>query len=216
MTIRSPTADEFLERARREFQFLEAEFGFLEQGPPARLDGNAFQLSYVNATTLVTVEGINWGFGVNVLLDQRRQPLFRRKASLPLWVLVKLRGPELHDTLMRGDQLDQLASHAAALKHCASDVLRGDFSVRSQVEPLLSQQRSAETSPLKEWRYRKVVEQATEAFRSKQYRTVVDLLLPFEAQLSPAQRSKLEYAKRSSTSGQSSTAAPGTSPPSSE
>lgn len=198
MTICNPTLEEFLRCARKEFHFLIAEFAFQEQALPGQRDVNEYQVRYVNAATLVKVEGINWGYGVNTLLEPRRQPIFRREISFPLWLIVKLRRPELYDTLVPGDQLDQLAAHANALRECATDVLRGDFNVRAQVERLMKQQLSTGPSELEEWLCSKAMDCANEAFRSKDYRKVVALLGPYEKRLSPAQRLKLEYAKKKS------------------
>jgi hypothetical protein len=65
--IYNPTLEDFLRSVRQEFHFLVAELGFKEQRLPRHRDANQFQVRYRNATTLVEVEGINWGYGVNVL-----------------------------------------------------------------------------------------------------------------------------------------------------
>ncbi len=132
--IRNPGLEEFLRRARLEFGFLTTEFGFEEQTLPTGADVNEYQVRYVNATTLIRVEGINWGYGVNVMLEPKRQSIVRSKTVLPLWSIVKLRRPDLYDALAIGDQLEQLASHAIALRQCAEDVLRGHFDVRAEIE----------------------------------------------------------------------------------
>jgi hypothetical protein len=104
-TIYNPTLEDFLGRTRQEFHFLIVEFGFREQALPRHGDVIQFQVRYHNASTLVEVEGINWGYGVNVLLGPRRQPIFRREDTFPLWPIVKLRRPDLYDALDIGDQL---------------------------------------------------------------------------------------------------------------
>jgi hypothetical protein len=75
--IQNPALDDFLRRARHEFHFLVVEFGFQEQTIPKRRGGNPYEVRYRSGTTLVIVEGINWGYGVNVLLGPARQPIFR-------------------------------------------------------------------------------------------------------------------------------------------
>jgi hypothetical protein len=194
--IRSPSLEEFLAHARQAFGFLIEEFSFQEQAVPRHADANDYQVQYGNATTLVSAEGINWGYGVNVLLGPKRQPIFRRVSPLPLWAIVKLRRPDLYDGLAIGDQLAQLATHAIALRECAPEVLRGNFRVRTDVERLLEQQKSPERSELGEWQYSKALKDAEGAFRSRDYQRVVSLLAPHEKRLSPAQRLKLEYAKK--------------------
>jgi hypothetical protein len=194
--IHNPTLEDFLRCARHEFHFLVVEFGFKEQSLPRHRDTNQFQVRYRNSTTLVEVEGINWGYGVNVLLGPRRKLIFRSEATFPLWPIVKLRRPDLYDALNIGDQLAQLTAWATALRQCAEEVLRGDFSIRAQVKSLTEQAALRERSELAEWRYRADMEKANEAFRSKDYGRVVAILMQHEDRLTPAQRSKLEYTKK--------------------
>lgn len=196
----TPTLKDFLQCARREFDFLVAEFGCREQALPRQRDVNQFQVRYRNSTTLVEVEGINWGYGVNVLLARRRNPIFRSRRTFPLWPIVKLRRPDLYDALRIGDQLAQLSAWAAALRGCAEEVLRGDFTIQAEVEMLIEKEASrlrlSERSELAEWRYRTAIEEANEAFRAKEYQRVVRILTSYDNRLTPAERSKLEYAKR--------------------
>ena len=194
--ICNPTLEDFLRSARQEFHFLVVELGFKEQRLPRHRDANQFQVRYRNATTLVEVEGINWGYGVNVLLGPRRKPIFRPKATFPLWPIVKLRRPDLYDALDIGDQLAQLKAWATALRQCAEEVLRGDFSIRAEVKKITEEAALRERSELAEWRYRADMEKANEAFRSKDYRRVVAILMQHEDRLTPAQRLKLKYSKR--------------------
>ena len=196
MPIHNPTLDDFLRCARQEFHFLQPDFGFREW-TSGRLRVNQFQVRYRNATTLVNVDGINWGYGVNVLLGPRRQPLFRPGDTFPLWPIVKLKRPDLYDRLAVGDQLAQLSTWAAALKECAGEVLRGDFGICADVEVrnLVKQVTLGERSDLAEWRYRTDTEKADEAFRSKDFHRVVDILVRHENRLTPAQRLKLNYSK---------------------
>ena len=194
--IHNPTLEDFLRCARHEFHFLVVEFGFKEQRLPRRRHTNPFQVRYCNSTTLVEVEGINWGYGVNVLLGPRRKPILRPEATFPLWPIVKLRRPDLYDTLDIGDQLTQLTAWATALRQCAEEVLRGDFSIRAEVKNITEEAALKERSELAEWRYRGDMEKANEAFRSKDYRRVVAILMQHEDRLTPAQRLKLDYAKK--------------------
>ena len=89
--IESPTRQDFLRCARHEFDFLVVEFGFREQALPKHRDNYLFQLRYGNATTLVEVEGVNWGYGVNVMVGPRRRSIFQVEDTVPLWPIVKLR-----------------------------------------------------------------------------------------------------------------------------
>jgi hypothetical protein len=195
--IDNPTLEDFLRCARREFNFLVVEFGFLDQALSKRRDVNPFQVRFRNATTLVEVEGINWGYGVNVILGPRRQPLFRAENTFPLWPIVKLRRPDLYDKLHIGDQLAQLSAWAVALRECAGDVLRGNFTIRAEVvKQMIEETALSRRSESEEWRYRTAIVKANEAFRAKDYPSVVEILVQHEHRLTPAQRLKLAYAKR--------------------
>jgi hypothetical protein len=194
--IYNPSLEEFLTRARHAFGFLGAEFAFHEQPLTLDPDVNPYQVRYVNTTTLVRVEGINWGYGVTVLLGPWRRPIFRRENTFPLWPIVKLRRPDLYDRLDIGDQLEQLTAYAMALRECAAEVLAGDFSVGAEVERLLRQQTATGKGELGDWLYSKAVKEADEAFRSRDYQRVITLLTAHEGRLSPAQRLKLQYAKK--------------------
>jgi hypothetical protein len=196
MSPYNPSLGDFLERARREFHFLVAEFGFEDELVSGRDDANDYQVRYHNRSTLVIVEGINWGYGVDVRLEPTRQPVFRPALRLPLWAIVKLRKPDLYDALAIGDQRTQLASHAVALRECAPDVLGGDFSIRAGVATVLEEAASRMRSSDEERRFRTAIAEADAAFRSKDYRAVAEILLRHEKRLGPAQRAKLEYAKR--------------------
>jgi hypothetical protein len=194
--IHNPTLEDFHRCARREFHFLVVEFGFREQALPRHRHLNQFQVRYRNATTVVEVEGTNWGYGVNVLLGPRREPIFRPQDTFPLWPIVKRRRPDLYDALAIGGQLDQLAAHAVALRECAKEVLRGNFSIGAEVRKLIEEVALSQRSELEEWRHRTAIEEANEAFRAKDYHRVVGILVQHENRLTPAQRLKLEYAKR--------------------
>ena len=201
--IHNPTLEDFLRHARHAFNFLVEEFGFREQASPKHPGANPYEVRYRSRTTLVIVEGINWGYAVNVSLGPKRQPIFRSPDTFPLWPIVKLRRPDLNRELAIGDQLAQLSSWAAALRESAEDVLRGDFSIRAEAETLTRDIASGlalnDRAELAEWQYRTDIEKANEAFRAQGYPKVVAILMKHEARLTPSERSKLEYAKKKSS-----------------
>ena len=118
-----PLLDDFLRTARREFGFLVSEFGFTEQ-PDSRAYPNPFSVHYSTPTTLVTVDGINWGFGIQVMLHAV-SPRRGTPPQIPLWALVVHREPV--ERQVPSGQLAQLAHYASLLPLYAADVLRGDF-----------------------------------------------------------------------------------------
>ena len=118
-----PSQAEFVSTARREFGFLVSEFGFTEQ-PDTRAYPNPFSVHYSTSATAVTAEGINWGFGVQVMLHAV-SPHPGTPSQVPLWALVEHRDPQ--ESQVPSGQLAQLAHYASLLRLHAADVLRGDF-----------------------------------------------------------------------------------------
>jgi hypothetical protein len=130
----SPSHDEFLSTARRKFGFLDSDFGFTEQRDS--VSPNPFSVTYLSSTAAVSVEGIQWGFGVQVILTCL-QPVEGILASVPLWAVVKLRAPD--ETHVASGQLAQLGLDASLLRRYAADILSGDFTVFSAAMRVVEQ-----------------------------------------------------------------------------
>lgn len=136
MTI-NPPLNEFLECARREYRFLVDEFGYSEVAQSR----NHFEVDYVNSTLLVSVEGINWGFGVQILLTPLRSGVAQHGEAVPLWCIAQLRCPvELEQSHHISGQLPLLASYARILRSCATDVLRGDLGIFPRARAVIDQE----------------------------------------------------------------------------
>lgn len=110
----SPTLDEFLKAARQEFDFLRTEFGYSELPVVA----SPYSVCYGNHDVTILVEGINWGFAVNVLLSSAER-------QVPLWAIARVRG----GAEVAGTQLVQLKGYANLLREIATDVLLGNNAV---------------------------------------------------------------------------------------
>jgi hypothetical protein len=196
----SPTAIEFKETARDAFGYLQREFAFREVEPPAKhLAVNPFLVWFTNATTLVQVEGINYGFAAQVILA-RAGTGDEWHTSVPLWAIMKHRRPELYEESFRSSgQLGDIRVYADALREVASDVLRGDFRVfaaaRAVIDAQIIHRRLSEREQTHEHRHQVAVARAADAFRSKDFNRVVELLLPHAERLTRAERAKLEYAR---------------------
>jgi hypothetical protein len=126
----SPALVEFQETARDAFGYLGGEFAFRELEPPAKyLEVNPFIVWFANATTLVQVEGTNWGFAAQVILGPANAEDGWHD-TVPLWAVIKHRRPELYEEVTRSaGQLGDIRLYAHALRETASDVLRGNFGV---------------------------------------------------------------------------------------
>jgi hypothetical protein len=195
----SPTLSEFKEAVREAFGYLEREFAFHEVVPPASLlEGNPFLVWFVNATTVVQVEGVSWGFAAQVLIGPAGR--HERHAGVPLWAIIKDRAPDLYEQSAKAPgQLGLIRHYAHALRETASDVLRGDFRVlapaREAVEAEAAQQRLREHEETHDRIKRAAVSAATDALRRRDYGSVVELLAPHIDRLTPAERARLDYAR---------------------
>ena len=196
----SPTLSEFKATVREAFGYLEREFAFHEVVPPASLlEGNPFVVWFVNATTLVHVEGVSWGFAAQVLLGPA-PGRHERHADVPLWAIIKDRAPDLYEESAKvPGQLGAIRHYAHALREAASDVLGGDFrifaSARAAVEAEAAQQRLREREETRDRATRAAVSAAADALRRRDYGSVVDLLTPHIERLTPAERARLDYAR---------------------
>lgn len=196
----APTLIEFKKAVRHAFGYLRREFGFREVKPPAtELEANPFILWFVNSTTLVQVQGINWGFAAQVILGPADAGS-RWHATVPLWPIIKHRRLELYAQSPRSPgQLGDIGYYASALREVASDVLRGDFGVvasaRAIVEAEAIRQRSQEQSKMHDRDHRAAVTAAAAAFRAGDFARTIQLLDPHIELLTPTERAKLEYAR---------------------
>lgn len=151
MTTYAPTPEEFKTHARDGFGFLVEEFGFAETPIPKGYF-NPVAVWFVNATTRVVVEGINYGANARVAVG--RSGAVEAFDNNDLADLVGVRCPDIEPPSKRGPaksddgQLEQLPRLAALLRRCGAEVLRGDF--RSFAAIAQRQQRR-----INEWRREK-------------------------------------------------------------
>jgi hypothetical protein len=137
----SPSLGEFREVVREVFGYLARELAFREVDPPApRVAVNPFLVWFANATTLVQVEGINHGFGAQVILGPA-DAADDWRAAVPLWAIIKHRRPDLYDKAFRSEgQLGDIRLYADALRETAGDVLGGDFRVFAAARAIIDAQ----------------------------------------------------------------------------
>jgi hypothetical protein len=125
-----PTSEKFLECVQNEFRFLVEEFGFTASVPPSRGGFDRFEVIYHSRHVDVSIAGINWGYGVQVLLTPFQPTAAHPLEQVPLWAIAKLRCPEeLQRVHQVSGQLAQLPVYARILHKYSSDVLRGDITV---------------------------------------------------------------------------------------
>lgn len=132
----SPSFEEFQTTATDAFGFLLRQ-GF--EAKPSRLK-NDFAVTLQGSSVSVHVEGINWGFGLQVWVEVRGR-IGHVEQGTPLWALVKFLAPARYQKLHRGSQLDQIRAHAAVLKDLWSVIAANDFDAITQVEGRFSEAR---------------------------------------------------------------------------
>src|SRR4051794_29891686 len=123
---KKPQLEIFRSLCKREFRFLEQEYAFSEWMLPNDVCTNEFQVQYVSEVALVAVEGIHWGFGVDVRLGRVEPEAWEKWRHYGLEDLLQIRCPELSLVGPDGfgiskDQAFQLKHYASALKRCAGD-----------------------------------------------------------------------------------------------
>jgi hypothetical protein len=124
-----PSLEEFRNRARQEFAFLQQEFGFSEEPIPSVEQPylNPYAVWFKSPSTRVVVEGLDYGMSARVALGKAGPPA--AFANYDLGDLLGVRRGGIAASRPPGGQLEQLTYYAAALRDNAADVLRGDHSV---------------------------------------------------------------------------------------
>ena len=120
----NPTLNEFVKEAKKQFRFLEDEFGFSEISNDS--SENEFVVKYEKQPVQVRVEGINWGYGVQVMLSNLSQS-DNENSRIPLWAVARMRETDYNEKV--SGQLQELSVASNTLRDCAKDILNGDFSV---------------------------------------------------------------------------------------
>lgn len=124
---------QFRNYVRRAFRFLIDDYEFSEVPLPKGEFVNEYMVCFSNGVTWVGIEGIHWGFGVDVRLASN-DPAGMRYPTYCLADLLTLRAPEIELITAQGSdtkeiQKKQIDQYAEALRQYAADVLRGDFGV---------------------------------------------------------------------------------------
>ena len=125
---------EFRAAVAAEFAYLAMNFGFVEER--VRRPANEFSLWFVNASTRIVVEGINWGGSARVAFGSAGPR--ERFENFDLLDLVSIRCPDRTPDAHASQpgQLHQLKVLADLLRHCGAEVLRGDFRIAPQIREI--------------------------------------------------------------------------------
>ena len=140
--------EEFQELCRREFRFLEEDYGFAERelGKEATINGSRFAVQYVSPKASVAVLSQSYGTSFVVLFGPTEPQARKIDPRYDLESLLEIRRPDLSldriiGRLNRPDLTGQIRHYSRALKESADDVLRGDFSILPQVAEIMERRR---------------------------------------------------------------------------
>lgn len=170
------------------FGFLVKDFGCVEL--PLR---NRFEIRYANSTTLVIIQSEREGPWVGI--DRSDKPRNEENGELPLWVIMAIRESSCRVSVANRPMIDKFLDFARVIPECAADLMNGDFSIRPSVIEFCDRKRIASASWEKNMYLLSAISKADEAFRNKDFANVVNILKPYEADLTKAQAAKLAFAK---------------------
>jgi len=117
----SPSFEEFGVLCRTEFSFL-TQFGFQEVPLPSRPFINPFQTRFSNGKVIIVVEGISYGFGADVHLED----LDGVRVPLILFVPTDQR-PARKKRPPPSNQRSEIVVAASRVKQFCTDLLAGDM-----------------------------------------------------------------------------------------
>jgi hypothetical protein len=190
----APSLDEFKRACLTDFSFLVAMHGFEHVSPPPERYPNPFQVHFEKKGWRLIVHGLSYGFSLDL---EVRAPDGRCGSFGHL--IPPGKAMLIRQDYVRG-QLGEIACAARCLREYGDDFLRGDW---RRFDEIAEAQRQLGVAQRESWQKEEIavrlkfaLEDADLAFRSEDYERVVAALSPFEATLSPAQRKKLEIAKR--------------------
>lgn len=170
-----PGADEFKSIAKLEFSFLLTDFGF-EEYRTSRDTNHPYSITFKENDTFIHIDKIGYGSLTGVFIGRFDQSL-EIKNSFPLEDVISFRNSKLLESinLEKTNQILDLNISAMALRSCADDFLKGDFSDLPGLERHIQELDINDKA-----RYVKLmVRKATEAHHSGNYRKVVEILQPF-------------------------------------
>ena len=135
-----PTFDEMRSCVLDAFRELIESDDFREIAKATGKHVNSYQVRIANGTTIIEVEGINFGHNAMSWLARRDrdEPIYRHRydSRVPLWTVLKAKGLEGRRAV---GQLDAIRRDAALIiEHCR-DVLGGDFAIFDKVPALIEE-----------------------------------------------------------------------------
>ncbi len=193
----TPNQQELVEAIRNAFQFLTTEYDFAEVDRRPESCPNPCSVLYRKHRIEILVEGHSYGSGTAIEFRVRRGLLGWKQDSFHLGWLTQIRRPDLlaPEFPDQRDQLLQLPKLASELKAVADDILRGDLSTLSQIRNAISKSRAEARKTEAQQEFLRAEVHSQEAFRNKDYASVVSVLGPYRHLLNSSSRKRLEIAE---------------------
>jgi hypothetical protein len=207
----------FFDAAEAAFRFLSDEFrspptrkvwkldaGGLEPVEIGNMPANSFfaaEVRFEDRTRSVAIEFGDRDFEIRTVISGARSR-YENASSYALWEWLEALGV---DTAMVTDSMwafqpDRIRSivqsMAVALREHQQAILHPEPELVQRLQTLRADRQREWQVAMRAADHRRAAAQAAEAFRAREFAKVVALLEPFAAALSPAERSKLEYARK--------------------
>jgi len=128
------TPNEFKIACRKFFSFLIENYNFREEPLPKEKYINEFQVRFITAKTRISIEGINWGFNIDIRISSINPDEMKHKSycfnDLLALRNAKVEYPEPRGKTLSGEiQIKQMQAYATALKKYAEDILQDDHTI---------------------------------------------------------------------------------------
>ncbi len=126
--------EEFRKHCESIFAFLCEEHGFKLEDLPNEKYINEYQARFVTDKTRIVVEGINWGFNIDIRISSTNPAEMKHPSycfdDLLAIRKAKVQCPQLKGESIKGEvQLEKMRVYASALVEYANDILNNDHSV---------------------------------------------------------------------------------------
>lgn len=136
--------EEFISHCKKEFGFLSQDYGFTLEPLPKEKYINEYQARFVSHTTRIAIEGVNWGFNIDIRISSINPDEMKHQSYCFNDLLtirnVQVEIPELESDTIPGEvQVEQMKKYAVLLKACAEDILKGDHSCFAQLAEKIDQ-----------------------------------------------------------------------------
>jgi hypothetical protein len=185
-----PSLAEFEDACRAHFEFLVRDHGFREDHRAKHPNANPFLVAFVRDDLEVTIEGIHWGDAALVLL---RDKIGRTLGPLNL-------DPEFEPLKRSGrahvkrapSQIEDIARQAQLLRVHGASMLKGDT---ASWEAAIARVEAAKAAYQLRRERGIAMQEAIAAYRREDWREVVRLLGPHEADLPKTLEKKLAHAR---------------------